>query len=646
MLEAMRRGVANLLVKLLLGLLIIAFAFWGIGDYVVRGPSRSGTLATVGKTEITVDEFRQAYQDETQAIARKLKLGRALTPEQAKLLGIPPRALARLIGLAAIDLHATNLGITVSNTVLDAVVRSDPTFHGLDGKFSRQNYGRTIRQQGYRSEPLYEQARRRDLLREQLTETLGAGATTQQFLVEALHGFTDETRVIEYIAPDFSKLIAVAKPEESQLKEFYEKNKRQYVAPEERKTNLLLLTHQEALSRVGVTDDEVKAAYEAAKETYDVPEKRRILQLPFPDKAAAEKAFGELSKAKDFNEAATKLGFAAADIDLGLYTRAGMNDPKIAEAAFKLKKNELSRPVEGEGKLVVLLRVTEIEAGKKFTFEQVKTEIKDRIAGERVGQQLQAIHEQIEAGRAKGTPLKELAEKLKLPFQEIAAINPTGKTAEGKAVITHADAGKFIEAFFAATVGVETEVVELSDGGHAWFDLVAVTPEKQRTFAEVEKEVRTNFVATERRKEMASLAAKQVERLKGGERLDAIAKALGAKVERTPPVKRIAKEPPPGLTAAALQQAFALAKGAAGSAPAADGKSYTIFRVADVIAAPDASAEQAAALKADLTKQLRIDLLEQYVAGLRTRYGFKVNEKVFLQAIGKQPGQPDTDGDN
>jgi peptidyl-prolyl cis-trans isomerase D len=106
-----------------------------------------------------------------------------------------------------------------------------------------------------------------------------------------------------------------------------------------------------------------------------VPEKRRVLQLTFPDKAAAEKAYAELSKAKDFGAAAAKLGFPAADIELGLLTRSEMIDPKIAEAAFKLKPNELSRPVEGQFS-VVLLRIAEIEGGKKRTFEEAKGEIR------------------------------------------------------------------------------------------------------------------------------------------------------------------------------------------------------------------------------------------------------------------------------
>ena len=71
MLDAMRRGAVNWLAKILLGLLIIAFAVWGVAD-VFRGYGR-GTLARIGDTEISVDEYRQAYQDEMASISRRLR---------------------------------------------------------------------------------------------------------------------------------------------------------------------------------------------------------------------------------------------------------------------------------------------------------------------------------------------------------------------------------------------------------------------------------------------------------------------------------------------------------------------------------------------------------------------------------------------
>ena len=106
MLDAMRRGAVNWLSKILLALLVVAFAVWGVAD-VFRGYGR-GTLARIGSTEISVEEYRQAYQDELASIERRMG-GRRLTSEQAKLLGIEQRALSRLIGAAAIDTHARQL---------------------------------------------------------------------------------------------------------------------------------------------------------------------------------------------------------------------------------------------------------------------------------------------------------------------------------------------------------------------------------------------------------------------------------------------------------------------------------------------------------------------------------------------------------
>jgi peptidyl-prolyl cis-trans isomerase D len=633
MLDAMRRGVANILVKILLGLLIVAFALWGVPEFVARNPWQSNAVATVGKKEISIDDFKRVYQEEMEAISRRL--GRAATPDEANILGVVQRTLLRLTGVAALDLHASNLGMTATNEIVGQFIKGEnPSVIGPDGKTDMAKYAQVIRQSGYNSVQAYEEARRRDLVRQQLVETLGAWTQPQPFLIDMLHRYRNETRVIEHLTPDFSK-VPVPEPSEERLKEYFEQNKGQYVALEERKANLLLVPRDAALSQVKVTEEEVKAAYDRAKTTYDVPEKRRVAQLTFPDKAAAEKAYADLSKAKDFNEAVAKAGFPPADIDLGILTKGQMIDSKIADAAFSLKKGELSKPVEGQFS-VVLLRVSEIEGGKQRSFDDVKGEIRDNIAAERVGQLLQSLHEKVEEGRAKGTPLKEIAEALNLPFQEIGAVNRTGKTEDGKAVITHADAGRIVEAIFAASPGIETDIIELSDGGYAWFDLLSVTPQRPRAFDEVTAQVRASFTEEERRKEIASVVTKEIDGLKPGEGLEKIAKTLGGKLVRSPPVKRVPEAIPAGLSVPLLQQAFAMAKGGVASLPTADGKSRTIFRVADVTAAPSPTEEETAALKADVGRQLRIDLIDQYVSGLRTRYGYTVDEKKLVEALGGQ----------
>src|SRR5262249_31065940 len=205
-----------------------------------------------------------------------------------------------------------------------------------------------------------------------------------------------------------------------------------------------------------------------------------VQQLAFTDKAAAEKAYAELAKAKNFNEAAAKLGFKESDTELGLLARKDLIDAKIADAIFGLKKDELSKPVEGQF-ATVLVRVSEIVPGKQRTCDDVKGEIKDRLAEERVNQELHALHEKIEDERSTGKSLQEIADSLKLPFREIGEIDRSGNTAAGKPALEIAEAPKIAQAAFTGTAGVEAEATDLGDGGYAWVDVVAVTPMKQKT---------------------------------------------------------------------------------------------------------------------------------------------------------------------
>ena len=630
MLDSLRRGALNWFAKGLLGLLVIAFAVWGIGD-VVRNVGR-GTLATIGSSQITVDDYRQAYQDEMASLTRRF--GRRLTSEQAKMLGVEQRALSRLISAAAIDHHARDLQLALSDQGMAEIIRNDPGFQGPDGKFSKDLFQNFLRQIGL-SEGRYVTTRRQEELRDQLTESLLSGLAPPQAMLETLYRYREERRVIEFFTPDFDKLITLAEPEESKLTEYYEQNKARFTAPERRKINVLALTRDAAKQRTSVSEEELKAGYDADKEKFNLPEMRRITQLTFPDKAAAEAAYAELSKAGNLAEAIAKLGFKESDIELGLLAKRDMIDGKIAAAAFALPKDELSQPVDGQF-ATVLLRVTEIVPGKQRSFEDVKGEISDRLVEERANLELQTLHEAIENDRYSGKPLREIAEKLKLPFLEIADIDRTGKTADGKPAVAEADAAKVAQAAFSGNAGIEAEAVELADGGYAWVDVLQVTPEQQKTFAEVAAEVKTQFMDQQRRSEVSNLATKFVDRLNQGEAFEAVATAAAAKAEKTNPVTRSTS--PPGLTANAVQQAFTLPKGRAASAPTTDGKGRSIIRVSEIIPAPAPTPEQTAALKTELNRQLQTDILAEYIAGLQARYGLSLNQEALKQALGGDRG--------
>ncbi len=633
MLDALRRGALNLFAKGLLALLVVAFAIWGIGD-VVRNSGR-GVVATIGSVQITPEEVRQAYQDEMDSMTRRF--GRRLTPQQAQMLGVQQRALSRLIGGAAIAEHARSMGLALSDQGIADLIKQDPAFQGPDGQFNLRAFQGYLRQVGL-NENRFVYERRREEVRDQITETIMGAVSVPQWMVEVQNRYRNETRVAEYFTPDYDKVVKVPEPDDTKLKAHYDQNLSQYMTPEMRKVNVLTLAREPLKAKITVSDEDVKAFYDRDQDKYNVPEKRRIFQIPFEDKAAAEKTYAELAKAKDFKEAATKLGFKESDFDLGVLAKKDMIDSKAAAAAFALKKDEVSKPVEGDFKTLILF-VSEIVPGKQRPLPEVKNEIIDTIKTQRSSDEIRALHDKVEDLRGNGKLLKEIGTELGLAFTENIETDRTGKTLDGKPAMEGPEAQRIAQSAFAATQGVETEAVELSDGGYAWFDFVASTPAQQKPFEAVKQDVVKQVKDEERRREITQLASKLVERLNAGEAIETLAKETFAKVEKSNPFTR--NTSPQGLPAAAVQQAFATPKGRATSALTNDRATRVVLKVADVIAAPPVTPEQADRLKAELQREMQSDALAQYVTSLQARYGLKINEAALRQALGEGGGSTD-----
>jgi peptidyl-prolyl cis-trans isomerase D len=632
MLQSLRRGVKGIIVQGLIGLLVIAFAVWGIAD-VFQGRGQT-SLAQIGKTEISQDQFQQALQLEISGLSRQF--GRRLTVEQARQFGIDQRVLSRLIGTAAIDTHAKELGLYLSEAAIAEAIRNDPIFQGVGGTFDRNGFTEILRQNGL-SEQRYFAERRAEEVRQQLTETLAGGNLPPDFLLQTLHRYQGETRTIAHMTLNPEVSGKVGEPDEATLKAYYEQNKGRFVAPEYRKVPVILLTTTEARKHVAVSDEEMKALYEREKDTFATPERRRIQQLSFPDSAAADKALAALKAAPSFEEGLKTLGLKDSDVELGTLAKSELIDAAIADAAFKLEKGQLSEPVKGTFSTVVL-RVTDVTPGKQSTFEEVKDQLRDRLAGERVSREVQELHDRVDDARAGGGSLKEIAERLKVPFVEIEATDRQGMTPDGKPALENPDAARILGSAFEGGSGLDREAIELTDGGYAWVDVGGITAQRQKPFEEVQDAVKTAWIEAERRGALNAAAQKIVERVDKGEALEDVAKELGLEVKIAQPITRTQQAD--GLTRPAVQRAFSLARGTAAAVESADGKSRTIIVVRAIVDPPPATPEQLASLRQELTRQYQGDTISAYVGALQNRLGYSVNQTVYRRAMGIEAQQP------
>lgn len=626
MLEAIRRNVSGILAKVLIGLLVVSFAVWGIGD-MVRSYGRD-VVATVGGSEINTRDFRTTYQNQLDAISRQF--GRRLTPQEAKIFGIERQVLSQLTGAAAVDNHTGELKLDLSDKAVEQGVYEDPMFQGADGQFLPGLLQQVLRQSGLSEQQFFE-ARKRDTLRNHITTSMLSNVAPPKVMTELLRTYRGEERIAKYLEVTPEKAVKLDEPTEADLKQAYETNKREFVTPEYRKFEALLLTEAAAKQKLDISEAELKTIYEAEKASFSIPEKRRIFQIPFEDEAAATAARAEITAGKSFLDVAKAAGAKEGDIDLGMMGKDALIDTAVAEAAFKLGKDEVSAPVKGRFS-TVLLRVTEIKEGEQRTFEEVKGDIRARIEEDRVADKVQEIQNNIDDNRLAGKSLKEIGDILKLPYISVEAADNKGNTPDGKPALDQQDKDTLTTKAFESEVGVENEVLQLSGEGVAWLNLIAVTPEKQKEFKDVTEDVKKVWREMETRKKLREVTTAMAERLNSGETLETIAAEIGATVKTTPAFKR--GDSVPDLPAPTVSRVFAVKKNVATDAAGTNADTRIVLRVTEVSPPKELTEAEAKALREQTEAQLRSDVIAQYVADLQKRMDVQINQALIDQTTG------------
>ena len=625
-LDKMRKGASRILGLTLIGLLVISFAVWGIADIFTGYGAQ--TLIRVGDTELSAQDYQRAQQEILRSMSAQA--GRSLSLQEARAMGLDQRVMERLIGGAAVDAHAKDLGLGISEEAIFEGVKKDPAFQDTAGNFSPVAFAQTLRNVGM-TEQGYLQAMRENNMRRQLLSTVGATAGSPEVLVTALNRFNGETRVLRYVLVPQSAAGAVPDPTEEDLKRYYENHRAKFTQPEFRKVGVLAVTPESVKDQVTITEADLKTAYDAEKDTLGKPEKRLVQQITFPDLGAARAALEKIKAGTDFLEVAKAQGLSDADINLGNVTRAELADPVIAEEAFKLEKDKVSEPVTGKLGNVVLLRVTAIEPGKTLTFEEAKAELEKKILKERASGAIFDLHDKVEDELASGAQLSEIADKLKLSYQVIDQVDRQGKKPDGSAVTLPAQT-EVLNAVFASDAGVENDPIDAKDEGVIWYEVLGVTPEQLKPFDQVKADVEKDWRAEETRNRMVKYAQDLVTSLNSGKTLEDIAKELNVEVMTSDALKR------DGMTVnilpATVAQAFTLPEGGYGSAPSGVDEGRVVFKVDKVMAPPPVDERTADRLKQQLALLMSEDSIAEYFAALENRYGVTVNQPALDKLIG------------
>jgi peptidyl-prolyl cis-trans isomerase D len=630
MMNGIRRAgqswLGRVVVAILFGFLILSFAIWGIGD-MLRNAGHVN-VAKVGSKEITVQAYRDAYQAELQTLSRRAK--RNITSDEARAAGLDRQVLNRMITELALDQRASALGLDISEKALAQAIFTDPAFKNAAGQFDRNLFNEALRNNGF-TEQGFLRTQHNVYLRQQLAESVAGVMPAPAALRDAAWRFRSETRNADYVVLGPSAAGEIADADDATLQKFFDERKAEFRAPEYRKAVLLRLSPADVAKPDQVSDAEAQAFYDANKQRFGQPERRSVQQIVFPSKEDAEAASERIKGGTAFDAIAQERKLDAKDFDLGVVTKAGIIDPKVADAAFAMPQPGVSDPVEGRFG-TVLVRVEKIEPEHVQSFDEVKDAIRAEIATKKAKDAMQDVHDAIEDQRASAKPLVDIARERNLPLVTIDAVDRAGLDKSGKPVDVP-DRASVLKAILASDIGVDNEPVAAKDGGWVWFDVTGIEPPRDRSLAEVRDEVLKQWKDDQIAGRVADRAAQLVKDIQGGKTLEAVATELGTEVRKAQGVRRQGADG--GLPATAVSQVFGTQVGGVASAIGATPQDRVILHVTSAEVPPLAtSTQEATQLDEQIKLALGDDVLSAYVAKVQNELGVSINETVLRQAVG------------
>ncbi|MEO9336886.1 SurA N-terminal domain-containing protein [Mesorhizobium sp. SB112] len=626
MLTTLRSAAGTWVAKLLLMMLVLSFAVWGISGSV--NDQMGGKVITAGKTSVSVMEYRLAYDRQLSILSQQF--GQRISRDQARAFGIDNQVLGQLVAGAVLDEQARKLGLGLSKDRIAHLTRQDPAFQGPDGQFNRQQFDYVLQQVGMRPDDYFDN-RAQVAVRQQIVEAVSDGMQAPDAFLRAVALYRGEDRTADYIVLPRSLVEPIDEPSNEVLTKYFEDNLKTYSAPEYRKFAYVKLEPEDAAQPNAVTDQEIQENYDANKARFTTPETRTIQQLVFASEDAANAALASIKSGATFDQVMTGEGKTEADVSLGTVSKDKVADSAIADAAFALSANEVSQVVKGSFG-PVLLRVTAITPEVVKPLAEVSNEIRQQIAISEASRNLVQVHDAYEDARANGETMQEAAGKLDLEIVTVEAMDRAGQRPDGSVVNDLPQSRELVQAVFEGDQGMENPPVNIGASGYVFYEIEDVVAPRDRTLDEVRDRVVTDWKNAEAESRLLAKATELEKRVTDGTSLDDIATELSLEKQTKRGLRRQADDGDIGRDG--VTAAFAVKEGGVDVISAPTGNAKILFKVTEVFEPAGADANSVAETdRNNFASGMSDDVLDQLVARLQSQYEVQTNRTAIDQAL-------------
>lgn len=657
MLQALREKSSGWIATIILGLLMIPFAFFGMEQYLFQ---RTETYAAKieapptwwpsapdwwlvrklvwQKDEISVDQFKSAFERARQS--EREAAGENFDPRRFETIERKLEVLEVLIDQRVMKLSTDQAGLVVGDAELAEALRTQPAFQ-VDGQFNAQRYRLLLASSRPPLTPKqYDEQLREELQQTLLPERLRASSFVTSAEGKRLIGLYGEQRDVSYIAlPAPAADTTPLTPAE--IAEWYKTHQNEYRAPEQVTLEYIEIDGNALPVPAAPTEQALRERYEQEKARFVEPDQRLtshiLVKLDAAADAAAQKAaqakaekllaqarapgadFAALARANSEDEGSKDSGG-----DLG-WVQKGAMVKAFEDAVFAMNSGEIRGPVKSEFGYHII-QVREIKNGRAVPFEDARPQLEQLVAEtarERAYNDITGVA--TDKAIENPTSLKSVADAVKLPVQRVGPFS-RGQGGSGIAANPQVQRRAFSDDL--KQDRTVSNPIEIGENRSVLIRVVDYSPERVQPLAQVGAQVAAAIRADRARKAAEAEADALLARMKAGETLEAVAASRQLTVTAVPAVQRGAPVPDQQANRAYFEAAVpAAGKASYGRVQAQDG-SFLVFAVTKVdteagekvpvetrvaflgSVAPRAGEQEARALVQAQRKRMKIDRAE------------------------------------
>jgi len=571
--QRLREGSDGILAKILVGLIVIVFALFGLGS-ITTFLAPVPKVAVVNGDEVTQQEMEISVERN-----RRIMLSQDVNPLDVNEDKLREDVLQSLISRKLLTQATDKLDLSYSDEQLDEEIVSNAVFQ-VAGEFSKEQFQLVIGSAGF-SPLTYRAEMRRDMVLGQLGGAIGATAFVTDTIVTRASSLSEQSRDVAFLRVDVDALIPTIVLSNEDLQNAYQGALSDYATEETIDIGYVELKLTDLADEVTFSEEELAVFFEDNKDQYATEERRRfahiLIEATEDDAALTEVTdlHGQILAGGDFSQLARDnsddTGTAAKDGDLGFSARGGFVE-KFEAVGFQLTLNQISEPVKTEFGYHII-KLLEVEPGINPTLEDVRAEVEPEFRQSLAGDLLVTQSARLGELAFESTDLKVPATELNLKIKSTGMVgrSATDGIAGNAAVMSAAFSTDLL------LDGNNSDVIEIDPNYHVVVHTNSHQASEIRPFEEVIDEVREKLARARATVLAGQQAAEMVAMLETGSVTRYVADQYGLVWEVVASVKRSS----PNLETPIRAEAFSLAKPdenakSIGSTTLADGDAVVI----------------------------------------------------------------------